>query len=43
MVKGHTDIVTSVNFSPDGRYTITGTIDGSIRMYLTKNLKLVKK
>ena len=32
-LKGHTDFVSSISFSPDGRTAATGSVDGTIRLW----------
>ena len=31
--KGHKDVISSVDFSPDGKYIITGSYDGTARVW----------
>lgn len=33
VIEGHTDAVLSVMFSPDGRYIVTGSLDGTVRTW----------
>ena len=37
--KGHTDIVTGVAFSPDGKYLLTSSWDGTVRLWDVANGK----
>ncbi|MEA5566209.1 eIF2A-related protein [Anabaena sp. UHCC 0399] len=38
---GHTDIVTDVNFSPDGKIIATASLDKTIKLWRTDNGKLI--
>jgi WD40 repeat protein len=37
MMEGHTDFVYGVAFSPDGKYLLTGSFDGTARLWDLSN------
>src|SRR5436190_23307712 len=41
-LKGHTEIVYAVAFSPDGKYVVTGSFDKSLKLWDTATGKEIK-
>jgi WD40 repeat protein len=41
-LQGHTDYVTSVSFSPDGRQLVSGSFDSTVRLWSVTSGKLLK-
>ena len=41
-LKGHTDVITSVTFTPDGRHVVSGSLDGTIRFWDVRTAKQIQ-
>ncbi len=41
-LKGHTDFITSVIFTPDGRHVVSGSLDGTIRFWDVRAAKQIQ-
>ena len=41
-LNGHTDLVRSVSFSPDGKYVVSGSCDNSVKIWRMESGKVVR-